>query len=945
MAEAASSGPVSLSLLCVDDDPQILILLKELLRREPGFIVDTSTSATEALNLMSSRHYDAVLSDYYMPEMDGIGLLKEIRSRGIPALFVIFTGRHIASVAIETLNNGGNFYIQKGAAFLEDIPKLVEFLKSHRRHDANGTPLPETLIRYGMYAEHQPELMVSFLPDGTITFTNDACARAAGTESVQTGTSFFAQIPEPEREQVIQRIAGLTPDQPAIYIEHRTFPSADTSRMFQWGYSALFGARGAAVEYLAQGRDLSGLVRLGEYSNQETASAAVTTAAPAGGFLFEELSAATPSDRELGEGQALSRIAESSATVPYPIFAIDASGTVIAWNSAIAEITGVAPDKILGRGDRAYAEPFYGKKQPMLVDYIIRSPADDGAALPPLLKRDGDAFLGGVEEVSLQGKAMLIGGRAAAIRDATGTIVGAVQSILVSERHAAGTIDTLFEEEHYLGGVSSVILKVTGKGLAGAISGAIGSAAGGYGIYATDQRLFVVHNPELDASRNNGVQFGTFLVDELFGTNVDIRSRSIQELERSKVFSVWRSDLVSIEMKKPRLLAGYLVFQTRNGESFRIYIDHQKAFSHIEQLMMLFSPEIIRNRPSEDNGDLAWIDEIQGFDVIGTFQTGEPVQALAGAARDVSIPWKEIAPKPVPAAAGPWDELRSAIDPIQYPIFAIDREGKVIAWNQASARLTGIGAESMIGKGDHAYSVPFYGEARPMLIDYIVMPPDTDIPDAMPPVTREGDTFIGDMESVTIGGRPMLLWGKGTGIYDPKGTLVAAIQSILVSEHQQPKYADEDLFEERYIGGISSITVKAGREGAAGAIAGAIGSATGGYGVYATDQRLFIIHNPELDPTQAGGLQFGTFIIDELFGTTVDTRPRSIGELEGRKVFEVKRRDIASIEMKKPMLFAGYLTFKTRGGEAFRVYIDHKRAYIHLDQLLRMFYPEILLLE
>ena len=939
---AAASGSDSLSLLCVDDDPQILILLKELLRREPGFIVDTSTSATEALSLMETRHYDAVLSDYYMPEMDGIGLLKEIRSRGIPALFVIFTGRHIASVAIETLNNGGNFYIQKGAAFLEDIPKLVEFLKSHRQHDDNGTPVSEKLTRFGIFAQNKKELIASFLPDGSITMENDAYTAALGSKT------FFTQIPDPEQQEVKRLVSALSPEHPTIYVECRTLFHDGTQKKLQWGFTALFGAGGGPGEYLAHGRDLAEMVALGE--PRENAS--IPPGSPATSQPTSPVSTGEEHTGSAGaaseQGASLARIAQSVANVRYPIFAVDASGTVIAWNDAIADVTGVPAETMLGKGDRAYAEPIYGRKQPLLVDYIIQSSGDASQPLPALIKRDGDAYIGGIDEVTLQGKAMHIVGRATAIRDASGTIIGAVQSILASEHHAAGTIDNLLEEEHYLGGVSSVILKVTGKGLAGAISGAIGSASGGYGVYATDQRLFVVHNPELDASRNNGVQFGSFLFDELFGTNVDIRSRSIRDLEQSKIFAVWKNDLISIEMKKPRLLAGYLVFQTRNGESFRIYIDHQKAFSHIEQLMMLFSPEILKDwTQSEESGDLAWIDEIQGFDVIGNFRPETPVQHPRAESPGAAVQpgAGPVSPFAISDSSNPWIDLRTAIEPIQYPILAIDREGKVIAWNQAIARLTGIGADSMIGRGDRAYSVPFYGEPRPMLIDYIVMPPDTDIPVAMPAISREGDTFIGDMESVTVGGRPMLLWGKGTGIYDPKGTLVAAIQSILVSETPEPKYADDDLFEERYIGGISSITVKPGREGTAGAIAGAIGSAPGGYGVYATDQRLFIIHNPELDPTKAGGVQFGTFILDELFGMTVDTRPFSIGELEGRSVFEVRRRDITSIEMKRPKILAGFLLFKTAGGESFRVYIDHQKAFIHIEHLLRMFYPEIVLLE
>ena len=56
-------------------------------------------------------------------------------------------------------------------------------------------------------------------------------------------------------------------------------------------------------------------------------------------------------------------------------------------------------------------------------------------------------------------------------------------------------------------------------------------------------------------------------------------------------------------------------------------------------------------------------------------------------------------------------------------------------------------------------------------------------------------------------------------------------------------------------------------------------------------------------------------------------------------------KDITTIEMKKPLLFAGYINFRMRSGETFRVYTDHKKAYIHLEQLLKLYYPEILRIE
>ena len=68
-------------------------------------------------------------------------------------------------------------------------------------------------------------------------------------------------------------------------------------------------------------------------------------------------------------------------------------------------------------------------------------------------------------------------------------------------------------------------------------------------------------------------------------------------------------------------------------------------------------------------------------------------------------------------------------------------------------------------------------------------------------------------------------------------------------------------------------------------------------------------------------------------------------ELERHKVFEVRRKDITKMEAKRPKLLAGSPNITTAAGGKFRVYIDHLRAFNHLEQVLKMSYPEILEVE
>jgi PAS domain-containing protein len=68
------------------------------------------------------------------------------------------------------------------------------------------------------------------------------------------------------------------------------------------------------------------------------------------------------------------------------------------------------------------------------------------------------------------------------------------------------------------------------------------------------------------------------------------------------------------------------------------------------------------------------------------------------------------------------DQLLAIIEFLPDATFVIDQNKRVIAWNRAMEEMTGINKQDIMGKGDYSYSVPFYGEPRPILIDLIDEP-------------------------------------------------------------------------------------------------------------------------------------------------------------------------------------------------------------------------------
>lgn len=124
------------SVLYIDDEPDLLDIVKDYLEEIGEFSIDVALSADEGLVCLDQKTYDAVIADYHLPGMDGIDLLKEIRSRFGDLPFILFTGRGREEVVIEALNAGADFYLQKGgdpeAQFAELAHKVRQAIRGRR---------------------------------------------------------------------------------------------------------------------------------------------------------------------------------------------------------------------------------------------------------------------------------------------------------------------------------------------------------------------------------------------------------------------------------------------------------------------------------------------------------------------------------------------------------------------------------------------------------------------------------------------------------------------------------------------------------------------------------------------------------------------------------------------------------------------------------------------
>ncbi|WP_211531330.1 PAS domain S-box protein [Methanocalculus chunghsingensis] len=130
------SQPSPFRIIYIDDEPALLEIGKIFLERNGHYSVDVEADPESALGRVLTGEYDAIISDYQMPGMNGIQLLQKIRNAGCRAPFIIFTGKGREDVVIEALNNGADFYLQKGGdpkSQFAELSKKLEHAIGRRR--------------------------------------------------------------------------------------------------------------------------------------------------------------------------------------------------------------------------------------------------------------------------------------------------------------------------------------------------------------------------------------------------------------------------------------------------------------------------------------------------------------------------------------------------------------------------------------------------------------------------------------------------------------------------------------------------------------------------------------------------------------------------------------------------------------------------------------------
>lgn len=130
-------------ILVVDDEPNMLRLLKTILTDRTGYEVDTTNNPLEVSRMLQEKAYDLVISDLKMPLVDGIDLIDIIRKLDARLPIVIITAYGTLETAEEAVQKGAYDFITKPfrkEAILITVKRALEWRRMQQELAALKAP-------------------------------------------------------------------------------------------------------------------------------------------------------------------------------------------------------------------------------------------------------------------------------------------------------------------------------------------------------------------------------------------------------------------------------------------------------------------------------------------------------------------------------------------------------------------------------------------------------------------------------------------------------------------------------------------------------------------------------------------------------------------------------------------------------------------------------------
>lgn len=246
----------SIHVLHVDDDPDLLDLTASFLEQvDDGISVNTENRARDALERYQRNEdeIECIVSDYQMPEMDGLDFLQEVRNEYPDVPFILFTGKGSEEVASDAIAGGVTEYMQKGAGtdkyqvLANRIRNAVEQYRAERAYQT-------TLTWYQRLCE-QSVAGTYLIHDESFVYVNEKLANVFGYEQdALIGTDPLSLVSDRDRELVAENLrARVEGEEDAIRYQFMGVRKDGTSVEIEVHGSAIeFGGEPAILGVIAE---------------------------------------------------------------------------------------------------------------------------------------------------------------------------------------------------------------------------------------------------------------------------------------------------------------------------------------------------------------------------------------------------------------------------------------------------------------------------------------------------------------------------------------------------------------------------------------------------------------------------------------------------------------------------------------------------------------------
>lgn len=175
-----SNEKAVIRVLHVDDDLSLLEVSKQILLMENNFEIEIATSVDEAFKKMWRQNFDAIVSDYEMPQKDGLEFLKELREQGKEIPFILFTGKGREEVVVKALNLGADSYINKHGSPETVYFELADAINKTVERKKSENALRTSEANFKAYLESSPVSVFVTNQEGKYEYINEAAIKLLG---------------------------------------------------------------------------------------------------------------------------------------------------------------------------------------------------------------------------------------------------------------------------------------------------------------------------------------------------------------------------------------------------------------------------------------------------------------------------------------------------------------------------------------------------------------------------------------------------------------------------------------------------------------------------------------------------------------------------------------------------------------------------------------------